>query len=230
MRFRNASPVLFLGLLAACTESSSPPQPELPTVDVLDAPLRRLTAAQYQNVVRDVLGPNVVLPARLEPDIRSSGLVAVGAARTTLSELGLERYESAALDLAEQALAEDARARLVSCQPRATVDDGCSRAFIQSVGRRLWRRPLTEEESALWVGVARDAAASLGNFHEGLSLALAGLLQSPNFLYRFERPDGDVLEPWVLASRLSFLMWNSGPDDALLDAAATGALGTNEGV
>ncbi|MEM7675441.1 MAG: DUF1592 domain-containing protein [Myxococcota bacterium] len=230
MRFRNASPVLFFGLLAACADASAPSVPDLPSTEVLDAPLRRLTSAQYQNVVRNVLGANIVLPARLEPDIRSSGLIAIGAARTTLSEWGLERYENAALDLAEQALAPDARSRLVSCRPQGNVDDDCARDFITTVGRRLWRRPPTDIETALWVSVARDAATSLGDFYGGLQFALAGLLQSPSFLYRFERSSEDDVDPWVLASRLSFLLWNSGPDDQLLDAAASGALLTREGL
>jgi hypothetical protein len=85
--------------------------------------------------------------------------------------------------------------------------------------------------------VADLAATQLGDFHEGLTYGVAALLQSPNFLYRVEYGEPDPEAPALrrltgveLATRLAFFLWNTTPDDALLDAAETGALDTPEGL
>ncbi len=92
----------------------------------------------------------------------------------------------------------------------------------------MWRRPLSDEEVTEVVSVAGMAADALGDFHEGLSFGLAALLQSPYFLFRVElgEPDGGALRyaDYEMASRLSFFLWNTTPDDMLLDAAAAGRL------
>jgi hypothetical protein len=146
---------------------------------------------------------------------------------------GFEKYEAAATAIAEQALDAAHRAAIVPCEPNtgSTADDSCARQFIVEVGRRLFRRSLTEEEIDNRVAIAREAAGTLGDFHQGLELALSSMLVSPHFLFRIERsePDPDDasrvrLTASSVASRLSFLLWNSTPDDALLDAAESGEL------
>jgi hypothetical protein len=95
---------------------------------------------------------------------------------------------------------------------------------------RRVRRPDASNERARWVGVALSTADLLeGDAWVGLEHAVAGLLQSPNFLYRVElgEPDDDGhlhLDAFEVASRLSYLVWNTTPDDELLDAAADGDL------
>ena len=218
--------------LVRCSDSgpsSDGPLTPLPTVAATDAQLRRLTIEQYINAVHDVLGDDLIVSKSLEPDVVSGGLVALGAARTSISSWGVERYETTAFDVAEQALNAERRDRLMSCSPTGAVDIDCASAFVQQIGRRLWRRPLTEAEARVWVDTATTSAQTLGDFYTGLEFALAGLLQSPNFLYRFERPEPVGLDDWSLATRLSFFLWNTTPDEALLDAAASGALATDTG-
>jgi hypothetical protein len=200
--------------------------------------LRRLTVTEYQNSVRDLLGGAVTLPTDLEPDTQLNGFAAIGAARIALSPHATEQFETAALSLSHQAMADaKTRASLVTCAPAGMVDDACARQFVTLFGRRAWRRDLTPDEVARYAGVASQAGQTLQDFWGGLEYALAGLLQSPHFLYREELGSPDSVEPsrrvfngYELASRLSYFIWNTTPDDALLDAAKAGKLSTAVGL
>jgi hypothetical protein len=200
------------------------------------ASLRRLTGPQYANAVRDLLGSDVTIPGGFEPDTVLSGFASVGAALTTISASATEKFEAAAMNLADQVMNDPARrARVVTCTPSGPDDEACARSFVTGFGRRAWRRPLTDEEVVRYVGIARQAGTTLGDFWKGLGYALAGLLQSPNFLYRVEvgKPMAGTgqraFDDWELASRMSFFLWNSTPDEALLEAAQAGRL-TREGL
>src|SRR5258708_600197 len=143
------------------------------------------------------------------------------------SHHSVEEFETAALDIAKQALSDAPRAAaLVGCNPTAATDDACTQAFIKKFGRRAWRRPLTDAEVTTYAGVAKTVQTGMKSYFGGLTYALAGLLQSPNFLYREEwgQPDPAkagrmIFNDYELATRLSFFLWNTTPDDALLDAA-----------
>ncbi|MEE2830567.1 MAG: DUF1592 domain-containing protein [Myxococcota bacterium] len=199
--------------------------------------LRRLTEAQYVNSVRDLLGSEVFVPLGLEPDDRLRGFLNVGASSASVSPRGVERFEQAAYILAEQAMEPGLREALLPCDPFSVGEADCAEAFLRSFGRRAWRRPLSESELSSLLGIAAESTTVLGDFYDGLEFAVAALLQSPNFLYRVELggadPDGvwpARFDDWELASRLSFLVWNTTPDDALLDAAEAGELSTEEGL
>jgi len=216
--------------LGAC-DDDPPPTVPLAQIDHTPAPaaMRRLTAEQYAAVVRDLLGDDIVLPGRLEPDSRAGGSLAMGATVTAVSERGVELYVDAAFGLAAQALAPERRDALVACDPAV---EGCAREVLGAIGHRAWRRPLTDDEIDRLAGVSRAAGATLGDPWAGLEYGLAALLQSPHFLYRIEVPDEadvDALGPHAVASRLAFLLWNQAPDPALLAAAADGRLSTPEG-
>lgn len=211
------------------------------------AGLRRLTQRQYLNAIFDTTGIDLGAP-ELEPDAEANGFIAVGHSRSTISRLGVEQYETAAYDLAARVIADEAaRDRLVPCAPESasegvydvTGDVACFRTFVESFGRRIWRRPVTAEEANRYVDVATEAAMTLEGFWPGIEFALAGLVQSPNFLFRVElgsgpavgaADDGRVYDDWEMASRLSFAVCNSTPDDALLEAAAAGELTSDAGL
>lgn len=217
----------------ACKKSTPEPEPQLPPLPAPDitpaeAAMSRLTATQYRNALRDLLGPDVVLPVALEPDIPAGGFIAVGASRTTISPWGVEQYENAAYDLAEQVMdSAELRAVHVPCTPRGSADDVCAEMFVRQFGRRLWRRPLVDEEVTALVGIARTSAETLGDFYDGLEFAMAAMLQSPNFLFRAELGRSNAYDDYEIAARLAFFLWNTTPDDALLDAAAASEL-TND--
>lgn len=201
------------------------------------AALRRLTVDQYQNSLNDLLGVKVALMTELEPDTAQNGFYAIGAGRATISPAAAEKFELAAYEAAKQALAPDRRVTFVGCTPKAAVDTDCTRQFVEKLGGRAYRRPLTAAESTRFVTVAEAAQKSLNDFHAGLEFAVAGLLQSPNFLFRVElgEPDpGNAARlrygDYELASRLSYTLWNTTPDPTLLDAAKRGELTTSAGL
>lgn len=202
--------------------------------DPAPAVLPRLTGLQYRNSLEMLFGPDLPTVA-VEPDTNPYLFYSIGATSTTLSELGAQMYEEAA-DTISAAIFDDPdrRVALVGCTP-ASPGDACVVDFVASFGRRAYRRPLTDDEQNRWVLVATDLAD--GDAWQGLRVAVAGMLQSPNFLYRVELGEPDPDDPAVLrftdyemASRLSFLVWNTTPDDALLDAADSGVLSTAEGI
>jgi hypothetical protein len=190
--------------------------------------LRRLTIPQYTNAIHDLLGPSIQVTTQFDDDIRFGGFVTIGVANVGVSSKMTEQFESTALDVARQALTNTAgRAALVGCSPASVADEVCTRSFLEKFGRRAWRRPLSQDELARYAYVAKNAQTVLNDFYGGLQYALAGLLQSPHFVYREEigtvpdasNPARVSFSDAELATRLSFLLWNSTPDDALLTAA-----------
>lgn len=205
------------------------PVPDPPRVDAGPIAMRRLTESQYRAIVADVFGDEVAIAGRFEPDNRISGLLEVGASSVSVTPSGFEQYDAIARNVAAQALAPERRAAFVPCTPSGATDDACAAAFLRNVGRRLLRRSLGDDEIEPWIAVARDAGAELGDFHAGLEVMLAALMLSPEFLFRVEmsEPDGrgeERLTSLAMASRLSFFLWNSAPDDELLAAGERGDL------
>lgn len=208
-----------------------------PTVELPSPTLRRLTRAQYNNSVTDLLGEGLVLPPNLEPDATTDGLLAIGAGLTTISPRGVEQYETAAFSLAEQVMENvSLRDALVPCEPESTVDNDCAALVFTSFGERAWRRPLAEEELSVLVDVSAEAALVLDDFYGGLIYGFAAVLQSPHFLFRSEtgEPDPETGERRFsnheMASRLSYFLWNTTPDDVLLSAASAGELTEDAGL
>jgi hypothetical protein len=193
--------------------------------------LRRLNEAQYVNSITDIFGAGINIPGRFEPPLREEGLLAIGESKVVVTPSGFEQYELRAREISDQVLAEKRRAEVMPCTPKSApaFDDACARQFLTKYGRMLFRRPLDQRELGSFVAASRVAAASSGNFHSGLEAGLARMLVSPFFLFRVEAPARSGgkdarLDSFSLASRVSFLLWNSPPDAALLDAAARGDL------
>ena len=126
------------------------------------------------------------------------------------------------------------RARIFACRPPAGASDAeaeeCATAIVAGLARRAYRRPVTADDLEQLVSFYRRGHAA-GGFEAGVETALRALLASPEFLFRIERdPEGAAPgEPYrvtglELASRLSFFLWSSLPDDELLDVAAAGGL------
>lgn len=218
-------------MLAACEgEIDEPTAQPAPTADYAPSPgrLHRLTSSQYRHAIADVFGDDIVPPPQLEPVRRIDGLAAIGAATGSISSRGVEQYEEAAFSIAEQVLAPERAS--VPCAPTGVTDDACTASYLQRLARRLWRRPIHRDELAQLVDIAHRASTTLDSYREGLTYALAALLQSPHFLFRAEighiedTSDWRRLDAFEVAERLSFFLWDTLPDDALLDAAARGDL------
>ena len=204
----------------------SPPTPRL----------RRLTQVQYRNVLVDLFGDDLVLPVSLEPDVREEGFQSIGASSTSISPRGVEQYEDAAYDVAEQVVGwPDRLSRWMDCSVDEVVTDACAADLAARLGRRAWRRPLTDAEVERLAAVISSIEAESGDAATGVMYGIAAILMDPRFLYRAELGTDDgsggrILTDLELASRLSFLLWNTGPDDALLAAAEVGTLSTSDGL
>lgn len=191
---------------------------------------RRLNEIQYKAAITDVFGPSIVVPGRFEPGLREGGLLAIGESKADVTPTGFEQYEDRARRVAAQVLSKENRSKFVDCPaiPEG-FDVRCARRFLTKYGRLLLRRPLERAELTEQLALARAIAARTRDFDKGLQASLTRMLVSPFFIFRVETGPAAAGEPasldaYSLASRLSFLFWNSGPDDALLDAAAGGNL------
>jgi mono/diheme cytochrome c family protein len=125
------------------------------------------------------------------------------------------------------------RRRIFACHPTTqAAEPACARQILSTLARRAYRRPVTDAELEVLLGFYRDTRAR-SNFEGGVEMALRRLLVSPEFLFRVETDPSGVAKgapyqvgSYELASRLSFFLWSSIPDDELLDLAAKGTLGT----
>lgn len=230
--------VLALSLAGCADDGSAPYRPA--AVDPGPAPaaglpsLPRLTRSQYGHAIRDLFGDAVVVPSALEPDVLLDGSLALGAAESALSRRGVEQYERAAYAIATQAMEPGAaRDLLVPCAPAGPDDAACAETALVPLARRAWRREVTSAEATALAGLATNAGTVLGDFYDGLEYGIAFILQAPAFLYRpsLGDPGGTgALDGYALAARLSFFLWDTIPDPALLDAAAAGTLVTDAGL
>ncbi len=124
------------------------------------------------------------------------------------------------------------RRRIFTCTPAdGAAAEPCARQILSTLARRAYRRPVTDDDLAVLLPFVEQGRAE-GGFDRGIQRGIERLLVSPEFLFRIERDPADVppdtpyrVSDLELASRLSFFLWSSIPDDELLDAAIAGELG-----
>ena len=198
--------------------------------------MRRLTETQYRNSIKDIFG-DVTLGGRFEPDAREDELVAVGAAKATVTPGGLEQYDRMAMGIAQQIVDPSRRDEYMSCKPAdaKAPDDACARDFLKRAGSQLFRRPLIDTELSYEVKIAAEGASKAKDFYFGDQLALATLLTAPPFLFVRDQAESDPAGGFRLTSqskaqRISLLLWGSSPDAELLRASESGELKTQDGL
>ena len=185
------------------------------------AVLRRLTHSQYNHTVRDLLGDQSSPADQFPPDDFINGFRDQYEAQN-LSPLLAESYSTAAERLAANAFRRGDTHHLIPCKPSAE----CRARFVANFGLKAFRRPLkTAEQQRYEALFARET-----DFARGAQLVVEAMLQSPNFLFRLDSATDPNLKPYAAASQLSYSLWDSMPDDALLAAAARGELATPPGV
>lgn len=204
-----------------------PDDPDAPIPDFSpgDGATRRLTTEQYRNIVHTIFG-DVSMTRALEADEVTTEFSTHGAAQVSTSNTGVEQYRDAAMEIAEQVWSNrSAYPVLADCGP-ATATDPCIEEAVGYFGRRLFRRSLTGAELSRYAGIV---AAAPDEYRElGMQYALAALLQSPHFIYvpAIGEPEDGMRRRTSseIASLLALLLWNEGPDEALIDAADADAL------
>ena len=199
-----------------------------PTTAATPTPLRRLTKFEYANTARNLLGVDTTPVNDLPADEVTDGFNN-NAGVLTVSSLHAEKYV-----LVSEALAKAAVKNLSTltggCNTTTKGEDACATEFANSFGRRAFRRAVTDQDRQMLMA-AYTAGKTGGSYAEGIEVMVRAALQSAHFLYRLETTaPANASAPLVpisqyeLATRLSFLIWAAGPDDALLDAAGRGEL------
>lgn len=201
---------------------------------VNESALMRLNAHEYRGTIQ-ALFPWANVAYTLPPDGKLQ--VFENNAASQLTDTHVRAYATAA-ELIAAAAIQKPRDLTGGCDPAATGDDACFENFLNVMGRRIYRRPLSDsEKSAYREGIYKPTKAESG-FTVALQTVVEAMLQSTQFLHRVERgqPMGAAelglfrLSGIELASRLSYFLWLSGPDDALIDSAQKGELEYQEQV
>jgi hypothetical protein len=199
----------------------------------------RLNHAQWENTVRDLLhlpAPSGLSATFIAEPLRSAFDTNGGILSVSTDQWG--DYQRAAESLAQR-VAHDPKLLAGLLPVNAPTDAaGKARAFVQQVGLRAFRRPLATAELDKYVALFNKGAMAFGTgdaFVDGAELVLTAMLQSPLFLYRTETSTNVVggrvpLDGFEIATRLSYGLTNTMPDDMLLSAAGAGALGNRDGV
>lgn len=197
--------------------------------------LRRLTRTQFANALNDVFG-YAVDTSKLDPDSWDANFATIGASVVVTSDQGSEQYNTAIEGAADVVFSNTTkRSQFIGCTPTGQSNDACLRGYIGKLGLRAWRRPLTSAELDGFGALAASVSTTLGSAVEGARWATVGLFESPHFLYRPElgapASNGALrFTGYEMAGRLSFLLWNSLPDQMVLDQAANGTLATADGI
>ncbi len=197
-------------------------------LEAVPSELHRLNKAEYMATIEDVLGATP--PLVLTQNGEAAGFDNI-AAVLSMDPGSFMQFLDGAEAVAEQVFASpDLKSRFVTCQ--AQDDDTCVESVIVGAGLRIFRRPLLDTETPIYQKVYTDARAR-GDLHEAaLKQVLVALLASAQFLYRMEfvgEQAGTVpLGPYEVASRLSYLLWSSAPDENLLSAAELGFLSSDD--
>ena len=204
-------------------------------------PMRRLTHRQFNNTIRDLFGADLKPADRFPEEMAGQSGFDNSANTLFLQSSLMERYIAAAEGILARALPEQpttevhrqTRQLIFVAEPGKQLD--ATQAATKVLRRfllRAYRRPPTSDEVESVVKLYQQAASSGQDYHESIRSVLPAILISPKFLFRIEA-EGQSDEPyrindWELASRLSYFLWNSMPDEELFELAKQGDLSDPE--
>jgi hypothetical protein len=197
--------------------------------------LRRLTATEYDQSIFDLVGVTIQSETALPEDDRTP--FDNDYTKQVASEALISSADSLAGEIATQVSVNPTlRAAITPCEPTGPDDAACFRSFLESFGRRAFRRPLSATEVDRFFGL-HEHAIDGNDFWVAVDSALRMFLQHPEFLYRVElgKPVAGKagvfrLSDSELATRLSYLLWGSTPPTWLLDSVDAGGLANADGV
>jgi hypothetical protein len=194
----------------------------------------RLNNVEYDNTVRDLVGLDLAPSSSYGfPDDAYVEGFDNNADALTAPPLLLEKLETATQAIVDAALSTAAgnatvRARIMICDPATAGETPCATQILTAFASRAFRRPVTAADMAGYAGLVGVAKSVGDGFEQGIAAGLRAILLSPRFLFRVEANPGAgknaPLDDYEVASRLSYFLWSSMPDDALFARAAAGAL------
>jgi len=201
----------------------------------------KLSNAQWENTVKDLFYLDAItgFAEDFTQEPLDKSYTSVAASELTVGQAAWSRYQTGAEKVAASVVGNEAT--LAKILGAASGDENAqAKAFIASFGMRAYRRPLTPDESDLYLALFAQGPQLVGGdaMKAGVRLVIEAMLQSPHFLYRVE--SSDKIDPevkrkaWLsgyeVATRLSYALWDSMPSDALFEAAKAGELDTEKGV
>lgn len=218
---------------------TNPPEPGCSDFHAPVATARLLSRREYAHTIQDLFAlPEAdaeELTAEFPREARVEGFDN-NAISHNATPLLVERHAATAAALADRLRVSG----IESLSPCTEATPACAAQVIEELGRRAFRRPLTTDESLAYTKLYTTVATPMGHL-DGVTAFVEALLLSPQFLYRVESPlteptaepsDKNMvpLGPYELATRLSYFLWGSTPDEQLLDSAESGDLLTEAGL
>jgi hypothetical protein len=190
--------------------------------------LRRMTRAQLDHTVRDLLGTAATPAAALSPDEKIGPFY--NNAIAPITDLIVQQHEEIAAQLAAEAAGRMSQIAPCDLAAEAATSTACATRFIDDLGLRAYRRPLEPAERDEYLALYSMERAQ-GTAQSAFQLVVETVLESPFFLYHVDMAPGSTpsnvpvkVGSYQLASRLSYFLWDSMPDRQLFDLAATDAL------
>ncbi|MEM9103446.1 MAG: DUF1592 domain-containing protein [Pseudomonadota bacterium] len=198
----------------------------------IERQLRLLTKSEYQNSINDLLSINVDVGGQVPADAINAEYSNYSATMV-LTARHVDDYMAFAETVVEQGIDQNTVRNLSNnCDFNQNADQ-CKQQFVDTFGKRVYRRPLDNDERTRLLSMY-DNSAVAGDFIAGSKLAATAMLTSPKFLYRSEMgtksDNGYALSGFELATQLSYMLWGTTPDQTLLDAAQNGQLDNNDGL
>lgn len=198
--------------------------------------LRRLNQSEYERTMHDLLGVRINAANELPPDDSGYGFDNISDV-LTLAPSHLKKFHALAVKALAQATEnaashDGARRRLFVDRAADESDADFARRSIAAFGQRAFRRPMTAEEIQRYTGLYTTARESLPDAEQSILTVYEAMLISPHFLFReiplLDELDGTgtrrLVPELVLASRISYFIWGTMPDQRLLDLAVAGKL------
>lgn len=217
------------------SDTGEPAECSEAVLDPGEAPLRRMTHTQYNNTVRDLFPGADIPPQTILVDPKVNGFENNSEVQAP-SALLVEQYQKAALAVTAAAMAKPDG--FLPCPADGGPDPAtCGHDLLRDLGARAFRRPLAADEESAYLTFF-DQQMAEHNFNVGLQLAMQAILQAPAFIYfpefggdpLVDQPELVALTGHELAARLSYFLWDTTPDEALLAAATAGDLDEIAGI
>jgi hypothetical protein len=218
------------------SSTSGDPTGEPQTPDsITPFPAAHLTGRQLALTVADLFAPIEVPAPTLPADVAIEGFSNNSSTQTPSAAL-IEAVHAAAISVATAAMASPPK--LLGCTPASRADeDACASQFLPGFLKKAFRRPASADEVQSFVDFYTASRNDGADFPTAMTLVIEAVLEDPAFFYRVEAgtpspedPRIARLGPYEVASRLSYFLWGTMPDEALFAAAESGALSTPEGL
>src|SRR5262245_17980092 len=175
-------------------------------------PVRRLSRAEYLATIHDLFPSIDISQLTIGKDPTDHGFEN-RAELLNPQPMLIEQYSDAAADIAAALIADPSS--ILPCTPADTTESACAAQFVETVGERVFRRPLTDDEKKTYTDFLSSERTAGADFNGAVQLTLEALLQAPQFLSRLEfgtadsAPDQARHTSYEVATRMSYLLWGS---------------------